>query len=208
MSTDLYKILEIPQGSGDIAVKRAYRRLSHKYHPDTRKKDLSQAETKEYDDAFLQIQEAYKVLSDPATKEAYDSISEVLEDKKNVEWRDNDPWSGTGWNIPQPTPTPYYPFHSSGSSASYSMPYTSGNYFYVAPTKARYSISVSDVVSAGLTGLVFGQVVYLYVGGGLPSTVTLSANKIGSSIPCQIISVHYGTAPGLPVYGDFELEEL
>ncbi len=63
---DYYEVLGVNQGSGSADLKKAYRRLAMKYHPD-RNPDDAVAEEK-----FKEAKEAYDVLSDPQTKATYD----------------------------------------------------------------------------------------------------------------------------------------
>ena len=62
---DFYKILEIPHDASQSDIKKAYRKLALKYHPD---KNKSPNATKKFQD----IGEAYSVLSDPAKRRRYD----------------------------------------------------------------------------------------------------------------------------------------
>jgi Ca-activated chloride channel family protein len=62
---DYYAILGISSDADEQAVKRAYRQLARRYHPDT-STEAGSAER------FLQIQEAYELLTDPIQREAYD----------------------------------------------------------------------------------------------------------------------------------------
>lgn len=62
---DYYKILGVDEDADRAAIKRAYRRLALKYHPDVHKTQHGPAR-------FLAIQEAYAVLSDPARRRRYD----------------------------------------------------------------------------------------------------------------------------------------
>ena len=62
---DFYKILEIPTTATLQEIKRSFRRLAQQYHPD--KNGDSHMATAH----FREIQEAYKVLSDPKQREAY-----------------------------------------------------------------------------------------------------------------------------------------
>lgn len=217
---DFYDILEIPKGSGDISVKRAYRRLTFKYHPDRREAGMSPEKIAEYDAALLEIQEAYEVLSNPEMKAAYDAVTEVLEEQKDVEWNEpNDGSFNQGvWNVPPGRTTPYTTPFTSGSIGYYQpyiiaplIQYSSGSSSwaaYVPATKQRFSIHVDDAVVNGLTGLTSGQIVNVYVSG---FSVMISPGILPptmSSIPCRIIAVHYGTSPGMPVYADIELEKL
>ncbi|MFZ4563594.1 MAG: DnaJ C-terminal domain-containing protein [Bacteroidales bacterium] len=63
---DYYKILEIDKGASIADIKKAYRRLARKYHPDLNPNDKT-SKTK-----FQQINEANEVLSDPEKRSKYD----------------------------------------------------------------------------------------------------------------------------------------
>ena len=65
---DYYDVLEVERGAGDDALKKAYRRLAMKYHPD-RNPDDARAE-----ESFKEAKEAYEVLSDPRKRAAYDQF--------------------------------------------------------------------------------------------------------------------------------------
>jgi curved DNA-binding protein len=63
---DYYKILEIDKNASDADIKKAYRKLARKYHPDLNPNDAT-AKKK-----FQQINEANEVLSDPEKRKKYD----------------------------------------------------------------------------------------------------------------------------------------
>lgn len=73
MGKDYYKTLGIPKGSNEEEIKKAYRRMALRFHPD-KNKDPS-AEEK-----FKEIAEAYEVLSDPKKRVVYDQLGEEGED--------------------------------------------------------------------------------------------------------------------------------
>ena len=63
---DLYKALEVSKGATQDEVRRAYRRLARKYHPDANPNDEGAEER------FKEIQHAYEVLSNPEKRREYD----------------------------------------------------------------------------------------------------------------------------------------
>ena len=63
---DYYEVLGIPKNASEQDIKKAYRSMAKKYHPD-RNKDNPEAEAK-----FKEVQEANEVLSDPQKRAAYD----------------------------------------------------------------------------------------------------------------------------------------
>jgi len=68
--SDYYSILGISKNAGAEDIKKAYRKLAVKYHPD------KNAGNKEAEEKFKQINEAYEVLSDPEKKKKYDKYGE------------------------------------------------------------------------------------------------------------------------------------
>lgn len=66
-ATDYYKTLGIDKNASDGDIKKAYRKLAMKYHPDHTKGD------KAAEEKFKKISEAYAVLSDPEKRKQYDT---------------------------------------------------------------------------------------------------------------------------------------
>ncbi|KAK7099703.1 dnaJ homolog subfamily B member 1-like [Littorina saxatilis] len=69
MGKDYYKILGTAKGASDDEIKKAYRKMALKYHPDKNKSPGAE-------DKFKEIAEAYDVLSDPKKKEIFDKFGE------------------------------------------------------------------------------------------------------------------------------------
>ncbi|XP_024635246.1 chaperone protein dnaJ 20, chloroplastic-like [Medicago truncatula] len=63
-----YDLLGIPESGSLMDIKRAYKQLARKYHPDVSPPDR----VKEYTKRFIQVQEAYETLSDPSRRIMYD----------------------------------------------------------------------------------------------------------------------------------------
>ena len=68
---DYYKLLGVPRNAEDVAIRKAFKKLSLKYHPDKNKDDREAAEKK-----FIEIANAYEVLSDPEKRKIYDAHGE------------------------------------------------------------------------------------------------------------------------------------
>lgn len=68
MSQNYYDVLGVKRDASDAEIKKAYRRLSKKYHPDFNKGDTT-AEAK-----FKEVSEAYRTLKDSKTRSAYDQF--------------------------------------------------------------------------------------------------------------------------------------
>jgi molecular chaperone DnaJ len=65
---DFYEVLGVPKNASDEEVKKAYRKLAMKYHPDRNQGDAAKAA----EEKFKEAKEAYEMLSDPQKKAAYD----------------------------------------------------------------------------------------------------------------------------------------
>lgn len=70
MAKDYYQILGLEKGASQDEIKKAYRKLALKWHPDKNK-------STEAEKRFKEINQAYEVLSDPQKKQAYDQYGEA-----------------------------------------------------------------------------------------------------------------------------------
>ena len=65
---DYYEVLGVPKNASDADIKKAFRTLAKKYHPDMHPGD------KECEEKFKEAQEAYAVLSDAEKRKQYDQF--------------------------------------------------------------------------------------------------------------------------------------
>ena len=85
---DYYEVLGVGKTASDADIKRAYRRMAMKYHPDKNPDD------KGAEEKFKECAEAYEVLSDPEKRKRYDQLGhEVLRgigmrDYSHMRWQD------------------------------------------------------------------------------------------------------------------------
>jgi curved DNA-binding protein len=85
---DYYKILGVDRSANEDEIKRAYRKLALKYHPDRNPNNPSSEEK------FKEINEAHQVLSDPKKRSHYDQIGESYQ-----QWQSRGaPGGGFNWD--------------------------------------------------------------------------------------------------------------
>jgi molecular chaperone DnaJ len=86
MAKDLYNVLGVDRGASEDDIKKAYRKMAMKYHPDKNPGDES-AEAK-----FKEVAEAYDVLSDEGKKSNYDRFG-------TTDGKSQNPFGGQGFNM-------------------------------------------------------------------------------------------------------------
>jgi molecular chaperone DnaJ len=73
MTRNYYEILGVDKNATQEEIKKAYRKLSLKWHPDKNQG------SKEAEEKFKEISKAYQILSDPETRNTYDIYGEEFE---------------------------------------------------------------------------------------------------------------------------------
>lgn len=94
MKRDYYEILGIDKNADTAAIKKAYRKLAKKYHPDTNKNNP------DAEQCFKELTEAYAILSDPEKRKLYDRYGYAAFDEKgDASWQNgaNSSGSASGW---------------------------------------------------------------------------------------------------------------
>lgn len=86
---DYYKVLGVARNANADDIKKSYRRLARKYHPDVSKE-------KDAEQKFKEVQEAYEVLKDPEKRAAYDQLGS--EWKSGQQFRPPPDW-GSGFEF-------------------------------------------------------------------------------------------------------------
>jgi len=91
---DYYARLGVERNAGADDIKKAYRRLARKYHPDVNSEP-------DAEDRFKEIGEAYEVLSDPEKRAAYDALGANWQDHQNFQpppdWQQHFSFGGGGF---------------------------------------------------------------------------------------------------------------
>jgi len=85
---DYYSILGIQKGASSDEVKRAYKKLAMKYHPDQNPDD------KKAEEKFKEISEAYEVLSDPEKRKLYDQLGTNWKQYERMATNGSNPFGG------------------------------------------------------------------------------------------------------------------
>lgn len=91
---DYYKTLGVQKNATSAELKKAFRRLARKYHPDVNRGDDA-AEQR-----FKEINEAHEVLADPETRRKYDELGSNWKAYERTHATGPGPFSGSPWPFP------------------------------------------------------------------------------------------------------------
>ena len=87
---DYYEILEIDNDADSESIKKAYKKLAKKFHPDLNPDDIELSEEK-----FKEINEAYHVLIDDSERKKYDQFGSEYVPRKAPPWQASNVWTNT-----------------------------------------------------------------------------------------------------------------
>jgi curved DNA-binding protein len=118
MAKDYYQILGINKGASKEEVKRAFRKMARKYHPDVNPDEPKSGEK------FKEVNEAYSILSDDKKREMYDKFGVVEGDTSTYQNWGNAPGGSRAYQSPDGT-TYYY--STSGSPEGFNFSEIFGN---------------------------------------------------------------------------------
>ena len=85
-----YEILEIDNDADSESIKKAYKKLAKKFHPDLNLDDIESSEEK-----FKEINEAYHVLIDDSERKKYDQFGSDYVPRKAPPWQASNVWTNT-----------------------------------------------------------------------------------------------------------------
>lgn len=95
---DYYEILGVPRDASDADLKRAFRHLARRYHPDVARNSRGA------EDRFKEVNEAYEVLGDPVKRHRYDRLGNIM--KEGMEYRASPAWQKADHAARAKTPEP------------------------------------------------------------------------------------------------------
>jgi len=120
MAKDYYKILGVDKNASKEEIKRAFRKMARKYHPDVNPDEAKSGEK------FKKINEAYGILNDDKKREMYDKFGVVEGDPSSYQQRGGGS-PGGGQVYRSPDGTTYY-YSTSGTPGGFDFSEIFGNH--------------------------------------------------------------------------------
>ncbi|ESQ40072.1 hypothetical protein EUTSA_v10014043mg [Eutrema salsugineum] len=186
MGVDYFKVLQVDRSANDDELKKAYRKLAMKWHPDKNPNNKKEAEAK-----FKQISEAYDVLSDPQKRAVYEQYGE--EGLKNQA-----PPPGAGGYPGGSAAGASFQFNPRSADDIFSeffgftRPFAMGSDSRPGPSGFSYG----DEILASLRAAAGGG------GGGETSIPARKAAPIERQLPCSLEDMYKGTTKKMKISRD------
>ncbi|OWM81736.1 dnaJ homolog subfamily B member 1-like [Punica granatum] len=185
MGVDYYKVLQVDRNARDDDLKKAYRKLAMKWHPDKNPNNKKDAEAK-----FKQISEAYDVLSDPQKRAIYDQYGE-----EGLKGQVPPPGSG-GFSAGGPDGHASFRFNPRSADDIFS------EFFgFTSPFG-----DVGGGSRAGASGFprgMFGEDMFAsFRGGGAGDAIPRKAPPIERTLPCSLEDLYKGTTKKMKISRD------
>lgn len=132
-AVDYYKILGVKENAGQDEIRRAYRLLALRWHPDKHSGESPES-ISEAEERFKRISQAYDVLSDPVKRARYDQVRSYYRQPHDRPYS-----TPPGWQQTQQGSSGGFSGWSSGSSGGYSGQYYGSRYgYYYQGTNTAY----------------------------------------------------------------------
>jgi molecular chaperone DnaJ len=194
LEKDYYKVLGVSKGASADEIKKSYRKLARKYHPDANKGD-SGAEEK-----FKEISEAYNVLSDDKRRKEYDDARSLFGGGVRM------PGSGGGYNFDLGDLFGNSP--GQGGGAGGGLGDLLGGVFGRRSTqpRPRRGTDVETEASLSFSDAIDGATVSLHLAGEGPCPVCKGTGAKAGTVP-RVCPTCEGTGQGSRNLGNFAFSE-
>jgi molecular chaperone DnaJ len=194
LEKDYYKVLGVSKGASADEIKKSYRKLARKYHPDANKGD-SGAEEK-----FKEISEAYNVLSDDKRRKEYDDARSLFGGGVRM------PGSGGGYNFDLGDLFGNSP--GQGGGAGGGLGDLLGGVFGRRSTqpRPRRGADVETEASLSFSDAIDGATVSLHLAGEGPCPVCKGTGAKAGTVP-RVCPTCEGTGQGSRNLGNFAFSE-
>ncbi|WCJ28034.1 DNAJ heat shock family protein [Euphorbia peplus] len=187
MGVDYYKVLQVDRSAKDDDLKKAYRKLAMKWHPDKNPKNKKDAEAK-----FKQISEAYDVLSDPQKRAIYDQYGE-----EGLKGQVPPPGAGGGFG------------NDSGSTTFRFNPRSADDIFseifgFSSPFGGMNDMGGARATTSGFPRGMFGDDIFSSFrnAAGESSNVPRKGAAIERTLPCSLEDLYKGTTKKMKISRD------
>ncbi|XVF55085.1 hypothetical protein PTKIN_Ptkin06aG0008300 [Pterospermum kingtungense] len=189
MGVDYYKILQVDRSAKDEDLKKAYRKLAMKWHPDKNPNNKKETEAK-----FKQISEAYDVLSDPQKRAVYDQYGE-----EGLKGQMPPPGAGGFHGGPDGGPT-MFRFNTRSPDDIFS------EFFgFSSPFGGMGDMGGSRAGPSGFPRGMFGEDIFGPFRGGAGESSTTMPRKgpaIERTLPCSLEDLYKGTTKKMKISRD------